>query len=62
MSKITFETMKNRLLELWQKADSAYLEWKEDPSVQRVWRLIKLVMQLLRLLAWAYIKYTKHIG
>lgn len=62
MPKITFETMKDRLLELWLKVDNAYLEWKEDPSAQRVWRLIKLIVQLLKLLAWAYIEYRKHLG
>ncbi len=59
MSKFTFETTKERLLNLWLKVDNAYLEWKDNPSAQRVWRLIKLTMQLLKLLVWAYIEYKK---
>lgn len=62
MSKFTFETTKERLLNLWLKVDQAYLEWKDDPSAQRVWRLIKLTMQLLKLLVCAYIKYKNHTG
>lgn len=60
MSKFSFETTKERLLNLWLKVDNAYLEWKDDPSAQRVWRLLKLTVQLLKLLAWAYIEYKKH--
>ena len=57
MSKVTFETVKDRLLELWLKVDGAYLDWKANPSAQRVWRLIRLTAKLMKLLLWAYIKY-----
>lgn len=49
------KTSKEKLLQLWEQVVLAHKKWKENPSAQCAWTLVKMTAGLLFRLAMLYI-------